>query len=93
MSEFNTLALFVFSENEDLRINYDLCEDEKYFLAKRRDEIFEKMSSIFDCNEKPRTVNEVNCFAETRIASKIECVRPYRIKIFLQLVVIFYGIM
>lgn len=48
-----------FSESEHLRISYDLCEDEREFLTKRRDVIFEKMSAMFDDETKPKTVNEV----------------------------------
>ncbi|CAB3987287.1 cytosolic phospholipase A2, partial [Paramuricea clavata] len=57
------ILLVKFNESEHLRISYDLCEDEREFLIKRRDVIFEKMSAMFDDETKPKTVNEVPVIA------------------------------
>lgn len=48
------------SETMELRFGHDLCDEEKHFLTKRKEEIFRKMSKVLRGNEMPDGVNEVN---------------------------------
>ena len=48
-----------FSETKQLRLSYDLCDEEKNFLQKRKAEILKHMPRILDENTAPKTVEEV----------------------------------
>ncbi len=54
------LQSFMYSETKELRLNYDLCDEEKDFLKTRKKEIFKRISNLHDLNQVPSSENEVS---------------------------------
>ena len=52
-------AIAFFSDTRELRLSYDLCEEEKDFLEKRKEIILKSMLKILDEDKAPKTVDEV----------------------------------
>jgi hypothetical protein len=50
---------FIYSETKELRLNYDLCDEEKYFLEKRKEEIFKRIPKLSNLKQVPISVDEV----------------------------------
>ena len=50
------------SETKELRLSYDLCDEEKEFLKKRKAEILKNMSKILDEDATPKNIEEVRFF-------------------------------
>ncbi|XP_028398219.1 cytosolic phospholipase A2-like [Dendronephthya gigantea] len=48
-----------FDETKELRLSYDLCDEEKAFVQKRKAEILKHMPRILDENTAPRSIEEV----------------------------------
>ena len=62
MSSSNTCISFLnlmYSETKELRLSYDLCDEEKQFLEKRREEILKRIPMLDHLNQVPSSVNEV----------------------------------
>ena len=49
----------MYSGTKELRLSYDLCDEEKQFLEKRRKEILKKIPMLDHLNHVPSSVNEV----------------------------------
>ena len=47
------------STSKELRLSYDLCEEEKQFMHKRKEEIFKRIPTLDDLKHVPSSVNEV----------------------------------
>ena len=47
------------SSSKELRLSYDLCEEEKQFMQKRKEEIFKRIPTLDDLKHIPSSVNEV----------------------------------
>ena len=47
------------SETKELRLDYDLCEEEKNYLKIRKQEILKNLSKVDNLSEAPSSVNEV----------------------------------
>ena len=52
-------CFFIHSETLELRFSYDLCEEEKDFLKKRKEEVLKNMSNVLQKSQMPKSVNEV----------------------------------
>ena len=53
------LNYFTSSETKELRLNYDLCDEEKDYLKIRKNEILKNISKINNLSQVPNSVNEV----------------------------------
>ena len=49
----------MYSGTKELRLSYDLCDEEKQFLEKRRKEILKRIPMLDHLNQVPSSVNEV----------------------------------
>ena len=47
------------SETKELRLNYDLCDEEKDYLKIRKQEILRNISNINNLSQVPKSENEV----------------------------------
>ncbi|XP_028401054.1 cytosolic phospholipase A2-like [Dendronephthya gigantea] len=58
------IALSVsYDDTRELRLSYDLCDEEKEFIKKRKEEVFKRIPKISNANEVPSSVHEVPTIA------------------------------
>ena len=58
-TESEQFLLYRFSESKALRYSYDLCDEEKSFVSKRKEKILGDLSKVLKENQMPRSVDEV----------------------------------